>query len=73
MVTIVWAFQPLAQLDGRLGIVECDEELADELVERNLVQDPRIGALLLKPIQVEADAKAYSTRDLKASRKRGEA
>lgn len=71
MVTIVWAFQPLPQLNGRTGIVECDDALADELIGANLVQDPRIGALLFKPI--EEGTKAYETRELKATRKKADA
>jgi hypothetical protein len=59
--TIVWAFEPLEELAGATGLVECDEVLAATLVAQQRAQDPRIGALLLRPI---APAGTYSTRML---------
>ena len=48
---LVWAFQPLKELDKATGFVTCDEDLATKLLADGKVQDPRIGAHSLKPIQ----------------------
>lgn len=46
----VWAFQPIEELNNRVGFVQCDEELANKLIDQNLVQDPRVGGGALKVI-----------------------
>lgn len=58
-LTIVWAYEPLEELDGRTGLVECDELVAAQLVRDAKVQDPRVGALMLKPIRAPG---TYATR-----------
>jgi hypothetical protein len=48
--TTVWAFQPLKELDGKTGFVECDTGLASDLIAAGRAQDPKNGALCLKQI-----------------------
>jgi hypothetical protein len=50
-MTRVWAFQPLPELNHETGWVECEEALAQRLIEEGLVQDPAVGALELKQVQ----------------------
>ncbi len=59
---IVWAFEPLDELGGATGFVECDVALADALIAAGRAQDPRIGGLLLRPIAAPG---RYATRELK--------
>lgn len=49
--TLVWAPRPLKRLRLQTGFVACDEGLAKELLAEDLVQDPAVGALLLRPIE----------------------
>jgi len=50
MGTCVWAFRQLVELNDQTGFVECDDELAVQLLELGQVQDPRDGALALNEI-----------------------
>ena len=52
MATTVWAFQPLTELKNQTGFVECEDNLAALLIQSGKAQDPRLGALALKHIQV---------------------
>lgn len=51
---LVWAFQPLKELNNETGFVVCDHDIAQKLIELDKVQDPRVGALHLKEIQEAA-------------------
>lgn len=53
--TLVWAPRPLKRLRLQTGFVACDEGLAKELLAEDLVQDPSVGALLLRPLEEKAD------------------
>ena len=64
--TLVWAFQPLDELDGQTGFVACEEELAKELIAADKAQDPAHGALHLKEIQ-HGD---YQTKEMKPAKKK---
>jgi hypothetical protein len=73
MSTLVWAFQPLKELDNQTGFVECEDNLAALLIESGKAQDPRDGALVLKHIVAppplahpEAPAATEQTYDDKA-------
>lgn len=46
----VWSFQPLEELGGKTGFVQCDETLAAKLIKSGDVQDPRVGGGALKTI-----------------------
>jgi hypothetical protein len=59
--TLVWAFQPLAELDNEVGLIECDGDLAAKLIEAGDVQSPEVGGLHLKEITM-----TYTTRKLDA-------
>lgn len=48
---VVWAFRPISQLNGQTGFVECDEEVAKQLIDAELVQDIAVGGLNLKTIE----------------------
>ena len=67
---LVWAFQPLQELKGQTGFVECDDTLAALLIESGKAQDPRLGALALKHIQAApapvAKPQQYDTKDMTA-------
>jgi hypothetical protein len=70
-VTIVWAFQPLDELDGQTGLVECDEALAQRLITADLAQDPRVGSNHFRDIvqtaqQATPSEQVYQTRVLQA-------
>ena len=49
--TLVWSFQKLPELEDQLGLVECDQTVADELIAAHKVQDPRVGGLHLREMQ----------------------
>ena len=65
--TLVWAFQPIPELNGETGFVVCDGKVAAALIESGKAQDPRIGAHHFKEIQ--ATSAEYETKVL-APRKR---
>jgi len=83
-MTIVWAFQPLDELEGKTEFVECDEALARRLIDADLVDDPRVGAHHLRYVQADArkptretppaepepPAQTYATRELRAAPQR---
>lgn len=50
-LTQVWAFRALRELGGATGRVDCEEELARELIERGDAQDLAVGAVHLKEIE----------------------
>jgi hypothetical protein len=56
--TIVWAYQPLDELGGRVEFVECDEALARLLIDADLVDDPRIGDRYLRAVQADGRRRA---------------
>ena len=64
--TLVWAFQPLEELNGETGFVACEEELAKELIAADKAQDPAHGALHLKEIQYGD----YQTKEMKPAKKK---
>lgn len=61
--TVVWAFRAIQELNGETGLVECEEELARKLIDKGLAQDPSVGALAFKEIEV-APAKASPADDV---------
>lgn len=61
----VWAFRPIAQLNGQTGFVQCDEALAKELIASGDVQSLDVGGLYLKDIQ----AGEYMTKDMQPKRR----
>ena len=61
--TIVWAYKPVQALHYKTGIVECDKELADLLIAEGEVQDLRVGAAHLKPVDTEP-VQSYMTRHM---------
>jgi hypothetical protein len=56
--TVVWAPVPLVELEGATGFVECDQDVADELIAADEAQDPRIGGNGLRPIEGGAPRQA---------------
>jgi hypothetical protein len=76
-MALVWAFQPLPELNNALEFVECDDTLAALLIESGKAQDPRVGGLALKEITTAPPAKVenydlspraqeYDTKDMTA-------
>lgn len=69
---LVWAFQPLKELNHETGFVACSDALATELIASGKVQDTAIGAHHFKEIQTDPPAypasDTYETKVL-ASRK----
>ena len=63
--TTVWAHTPLEALQGRTGVVACDQGLADTLIASGEVQDPRVGGFALKTIRL--DVPVYQTKQLQAA------
>jgi hypothetical protein len=68
---LVWAFQPLPELNNQTGFVECEDALAALLIESGKAQDPRIGALSLKdigtaPAPAAEKPQEYDTKDMTA-------
>ncbi len=43
---LVWAFQPLKELNNSTGYVECDEDLANKLLSTGKVENPAGNATL---------------------------
>jgi len=70
MTRLVWAFQPLHELNKRTGFVECDDALAASLIKSGKAQDPAIGATALKhivdtpppPLAKESASTEYDTK-----------
>jgi hypothetical protein len=67
--TLVWAFKPLDVLHGETGFVECDEELAAQLIASGDAQDTRDGALHFKEIEI-GKHQEYDTKVMTAKRGR---
>jgi hypothetical protein len=63
--TIVWAFQPLPELNMQTGFVECGEGLAADLIKSGRAQNPKDGALCLKNITNKPEPEKSSTYDTK--------
>lgn len=61
--TIVWAYKPVQSLHYKTGIVECDKELAELLIAEGEVQDLKVGAINLKPVDTEP-VQSYMTRHM---------
>lgn len=66
MPTVVWAFRPLPELNHQTGFVECDDELARELLAADKAQDPNVGALHLRDIEPASSQKALSPEERSA-------
>ena len=66
MTTLVWAYRPLEALQGQTGFVECDEDLAKDLIATGEAQDLNVGGLYLKVIEPTG----YATKDLTADKRR---
>lgn len=50
-MTILWAYQPLSELDNKTGFVDCpDRAVAKTLLGNGKAQNPQIGGRLLKYI-----------------------
>lgn len=64
---IVWAFQPLKELNNETGLVFCDHKLAARLISEGKAQDPRDGAHYLKEIEA---GQVYKTKVMKAEKPR---
>lgn len=62
--TLVWAFKPISDLDGKTGLVECDADLAQKLIKENKVQDPRVGANFFKTIEKADEPKTETKKKL---------
>lgn len=65
--TLVWAYRPLAELDGQTGFVACDAKLAEKLIASGDVQDPAVGGFDLKEIETGE----YARKDMTAEKRRG--
>lgn len=64
---LVWAFQPLKELNNQTGFVDCDEAIAEKLIESGKAQDPAIGAHHFKHIVKDEKAgQTYKTRTMQA-------
>ena len=50
MTTLVWAYKPLQELQGQTGFVECDEDVAKDLIASGEAQDLNVGGFHLKEI-----------------------
>jgi hypothetical protein len=76
MPTTVWAPDPLPELEGRVGLVQIDDALAETLLAADRVQNPAIGAFALRnpsgtaapALEGEPDAGTYGTREMTSAR-----
>ena len=48
--TLVWAYKRIPELNGEVGFVECDSDLAEKLIKADKAQDTAVGALHLNEI-----------------------
>ena len=55
---VVWAYAELSELNNQTGLVICPADVADKLLEADMVQNPQIGAHLFKLIGTPLPAKA---------------
>ena len=65
--TLIWAYKPLAELDGQTGFVACSQDLANKLIASGDVQDPAVGGFDLKEIETGE----YARKDMAAEKRRG--
>ena len=66
MTTLVWAYKPLQELQGQTGFVECDEDVAKDLIASGEAQDLNVGGFHLK----EIESTEYATQDMAPARRR---
>ena len=66
MTTLVWAYKPLQELQGQTGFVECDEDVAKDLIASGEAQDLNVGGFYLK----EIESTEYATKDMAPARRR---
>lgn len=67
MNTIVFAFRPVEDLQGQLGLIECEEDLALDLIAEDLVDDPRIGDRNFREMQPDAPMVSCAIRRRRTS------
>ena len=72
--TLVWAFQPLPELNNETGFVACEQGLAEKLLAADKVQNPNIGAhhfreITASPAEPAADVE-YSTKVMAAKKRK---
>lgn len=68
--TVVWAFKELSELNNELGMVVCDEALAEKLIAKGDAENPQDGARYLTPIGGSKDLSEYKTKEIRATRRR---
>ena len=66
MTTLVWAYKPLQELQGQTGFVECDEDVAKDLIASGEAQDLNVGGFHLK----EIESTEYATKDMAPAKRR---
>lgn len=59
---LVWAFQPLKELNYETGFVACSDALAADLIASGKVQDTAVGAHHFKEIQAAPADEGYETK-----------
>lgn len=65
---LVWAFQPIQELNFQVGFVQVEDELAKQLIEAEEVQDFNVGHENFKHITnvvYERPVQDYDTKDMK--------
>ena len=54
-MTVVWAYRPLPELNRATGFVECDDDLAADLIKSGRAQSLDVGALHFRQIEGGTD------------------
>ena len=67
---VIWSFKKITELKGVTGFVDCERELAQQLIADGHAQDPKVGANYLKAIERTDLVSAYEAAAKKTTKKR---
>jgi hypothetical protein len=67
---VIWSFKQITELKGRTGFVDCERNLAQQLIADGHAQDPKVGANYLKAVEKTDLVSAYEAVAKKTTKKR---
>jgi hypothetical protein len=51
---LIWSFKKIKELESQLGFVNCDDSLAEKLLNDGHVQNPMAGGNMLTPMDADS-------------------
>jgi hypothetical protein len=67
---VIWSFKKITELKGRTGFVDCERNLAQQLIADGHVQDPKVGANYLKAVEKTDMVTAYEIVEKKTKKRK---